>query len=139
MVVRVEWRRISPESEGLFGAARVLYTYVVPPHSEIVYIGRADGKTVGERWGRSAKEKFWDDLERERRIFKHAVLVGVLELEQGSRLTRELLADVESLLIHEVGPWGNVQSRQSRISRPGLRVVCGGEWPFPKSLFVDRG
>lgn len=139
MVVRVEWRRISPESEGLFRAARVLYAYVVPPHNEIVYVGKAGGKTVGERWSWSAKEDFWSDLERERGMKYHAVLVGELELPKGLRLTRQLLADVESLLISRVNPWGNIQSVRSRISRPGLRVVCLGEWPLAKATFIDTG
>jgi len=138
MVVRVRWRRILPESEGLFRTTRVLYAYVVPPDSEIVYVGKADGKTVGERWSRSAKDDFWSDVERERKMKYHAVLVGEIELPEGARLSRQLLADVESLLIGRLRPWGNIQSVRSRISRPGLRVVCEGEWPARRKAFVDR-
>lgn len=51
---------------------------------------------------------------------------GELESPMGTRLTGQLLADVESLLIYQEQPWGNIQSRISRNSRPGMRVHCSG-------------
>lgn len=54
------------------------------------------------------------------------------------RLTRELLSDIESLLICEVKPWGNIQCQLSRIARPGLKVVCGSDWPLSIKVFSDN-
>ena len=34
-------------------------------------------------------------------------------------------------------PVGNRMSTVSRISRPGLRVVCNGNWPHAKKQFWD--
>lgn len=139
ILVRVHWDLIESDVDERWDWTRVLYAYTVPPRDEIVYIGKADGRTVRERWNRSSKEDFWKALEREQRMFRHGVLVGDLELEGGARLTRELLADIESSLIHRVQPWGNIQACYSRISRPGLRVLCFGKWPFARASFVDRG
>jgi hypothetical protein len=61
--IRVRWERITPRSEALFQLGRVLYAYIVPPKKEIVYIGKADGCTVGQRWCQSAKPEFWEYLD----------------------------------------------------------------------------
>lgn len=139
MLVTVRWRRISRDSDPWWGLSRGLYAYVAPGAGEILYVGKVDGTTVRRRWPRSAKEDFWNDLERRRGIVQHAVLVGEIEVEEGRRLTRELLADIESLLINRVRPWANIQSRHSRISRPGLHVICEGDWPLRRQEFRDVG
>ena len=115
-----------------------LYAYI-GPKNEVLYIGKVDGTTVRQRWSRSGKEAFWSDLERERNIFKHAAIFGAIELELGRRLTQELLADIESLLINRVQPWGNIQCCNMRIARPGLHVRCAGSWPLVKRQFYDAG
>lgn len=139
MLITVHWSPLDNEGESpLWFANRGLYAYV-GPKNEMLYIGKVDGTTVRQRWNRSRKEAFWNDLERERGVFKTAVIFGEIELETGSRLTRELLADIESLLIKRVQPWGNIQSRNTRIRRPDLHVRCAGSWPLQKSQFYDPG
>jgi hypothetical protein len=138
MIVEIKWRRIRGESDLAWDWTRVLYAYLDHLAKEILYIGKADGITVRQRWTRSSKVAFWDALERERGIKKHVVLVGDVAIESGRRLSRELLADVESLLIKRVQPWGNIMNRESRISRPGLRVVCVGGWSGWSSEYQDR-
>jgi hypothetical protein len=139
MQVRVRWTALDNEGLHPFWSANCgLYAYV-GPRNEVLYIGKVDGCTVRQRWSRCGKEAFWDDLERERRISTHAVIFGDIELENGSRLTRELLCDIESLLISQVQPWGNIQSRCSRTSRPGMLVRCVGCWPHQKGKFFDNG
>lgn len=135
----IYWSHITEDRDARWSLVRVLYAYVSQNDHEILYIGKADGVTVRQRWNRLAKENFWKDLEQVRHIFKHAVLVGEIQMDAGCRLTRELLADIESLLIKHVGSWGNIQSRNSRISRPGLRVICRGDWPLEKHEFDDAG
>jgi hypothetical protein len=105
----------------------VLYSYIAPGGREILYIGKADGanSTVRTRWNADDKAGFWRELERERGIFKHAVVVGDIDVGMRGRLTRELLADLESLLIKWEQPWGNIQGRRVRnLSRPGMDVRC---------------
>lgn len=81
---------------------------------------------------------FWRDLEQQRNIYGHAVIVGGIVLGLGRRLTAQLLADVESLLIYAVHPWGNRQNTVSRgFSRPGFEVRCTGAWPLPVKIFID--
>src|SRR5438094_9499724 len=88
--------------------------------------------------GMQRTNRVFGDLEIQRSIFGHQVIVGEPLLPLNCRCSRELLADMESLLISSVGPWGNIQCQNSRICRPGLRVRCIGDWPHPEKLFHDR-
>jgi hypothetical protein len=136
MFVRVHWYDPGLHPE-LWSLSRGLYLYGHPDEEEILYIGKVDGTTVRRRWNRSAKEGFWNTLESNRKIYEHNILIGVIELEAGKRLTGELICDVESLLIIRIKPWGNIQCQNSRITRPGLRVLCKGDWAFRKKSFSD--
>ncbi len=116
-------------------STRCLYAYVAQNNGEILYIGKAWGVSVRARWTRTAKASFWDDLEEQRGIYKHGVLFG--ELTTMTRLSSQLLADIESLLIAAEQPWGNIQCRRSRIERPGLVVKCIGAWPGRATMYMD--
>ncbi len=135
--VRIDWLPLEDEGAEAWRAQRCLYAYLIRPGDEIVYIGKSWGTTVRGRWRREAKESFWDDLERERGAFEHGVLVGVVSPPSSSRLTHELLCDTESLLIHQLQPWGNIQSRSTRIARPRMVVRCHGDWPHERRVFRD--
>lgn len=135
--ITVIWRALATDDCG-WDAMRCLYAYVAPNKHEILYIGKAWGVTVRGRWIRAAKEHFWDDLENKREIFKHRVFYGEILLNYRGRLSSELLADVESLLISHEHPWGNIQSRNSRICRPGLVVECVGQWAGRRSIYLDE-
>ena len=141
ITVTVKWQRIDDDDEaGLWNVSRGLYAYLDldgGDEEEILYIGKVDGTTVRRRWNRSGKQGFWDGLERERGIHSHGVIVGLIRLPEGRRLSREIICDVESLLIHRLCPWGNIQCRLSRISRPGLTVRCVGDWPPQQRVYVD--
>ncbi len=137
-MVNVSWRALNGDYDPGWDLSGVLYAYVVPG-GEIAYIGKAGYVSVRRRWNRSSKAGFWGDLERERGIGRHAVLVGSVDLRDGCRLTDKLLSDIESLLIATLRPWGNIQAIQSRMSRPGLRVRCRGGWPYSRRDFVDEG
>lgn len=138
MLTTVRWR-IASEDSDLWDYRRVLYAYFDEDDKEVLYIGKADRQTVRERRTRSAKKNFWDDLEKERNIYKTIVRVGEIWLEEGHKLSRELLLDAESLLIKRLRPWGNIQSRSTRILRPGLRVRCEADWPLNRREFHDMG
>lgn len=137
--VVVNW--LSPhEYPSLWDLRRGLYAYINvidEGEGEILYVGKVDGTTVRRRWNRSGKPNFWDSIESERQIYVHGVIVGVISIQPGRRLSRQLLYDVESLLINRICPWGNIQCRNSRISSPGLVVRCEGEWPLQQNLFID--
>jgi hypothetical protein len=131
----LDWQ-VVPEGDDLrWSYSRTLYAYLAPRASEILYIGKADGCTVRERW--REKRQFWADLERERNIKSHRVIVAEWDIPADCRMTRQLLADAESLLIYELKPWGNIQSQSSRIKRAGLKLVCGGAWPLSRRVFQD--
>ncbi len=135
MNIQIRWEAISGEDDAKWGWSGVLYAYLAPEDEEILYVGKADGanSTVRRRWNADDKAGFWRDLERQRGIHQHAVIVGEVDLGPGGRLTRELLADLESLLIKWEGPWGNIQGRKERnLSRPGMDVRCMGSWPGRK-------
>jgi hypothetical protein len=136
--VEVDWRSLNGEDDAGWNLVRCLYGYLAPDMREILYIGKSWGVSVRGRWSRSAKSDFWDDLEAERKIARHYVLLGQIALFGESRLSRQLLADVESLLIFHLAPWGNIQSTRTRISRPGLVVRCVGAWPVKQQFFEDE-
>ncbi len=133
--VIVDWRDVSGDADESWDQLRCLYAYLAP-NGELLYIGKAWGKTVRERWQREAKLHFWNDVERDLAVHEHCVSVGTLALLPNQRLTGELLADVESLLIQRTQPWGNLQCRTSRIERPGLIVQCRGHW-FGSQTYRD--
>lgn len=126
--IKVIWDQLT-ENHPAWAARRCLYAYIIPDMREILYIGKAWGVTVRGRWSRVAKERFWEDLERQRGIYQHRVLFGDVRLNYAGHLSSQLLSDIESLLIIAEQPWGNIQSRNSRIARPGLSVQCMGNWP----------
>src|SRR4051812_41467638 len=79
-----------------------LYAILHPSRDEVLYLGKADGCTVRSRWKADDKhERVWRRIEDERRLFKHGFIVGEFRLPEGHRLTRHLVCDVESFLIHE--------------------------------------
>ena len=133
----VRWHNLSSDDEA-WRQRRCLYAYLAPRTSEVLYIGKAWGVSVRGRWNRAAKSEFWDDLEKARGFRMHRTIVGEVILSPGKRLTHELLCDIESLLIYKIQPWGNIQSRRSRISRPTLSVACRGSWPSSIRVLRDE-
>jgi hypothetical protein len=136
MDVVIEWRELKDGDDGWY-ADCALYAYRMVCGAKILYIGKVDDTTVQRRWNRSGKEQFWDELPHQRGIYEHVVLLGEIALARGCRLTRELVADVKSLLIKWLRHWGNIQCLNSRISRPGLRVMWKGDWPAARTEFRD--
>lgn len=132
----VYWRAL-PLGDSGWNQVRCLYAYLSPHDREVLYLGKSWGAAVRGRWNSADKDAFWDDLERERGIMNHAVMLGEIVLASPFRLTSQLLSDVESLLINKIQPWGNIQACASRISRPGLEVCCAGAWPLRSRVFRD--
>jgi hypothetical protein len=117
-----------------------LYAILHPSRDEVLYLGKADGCTVRSRWNADDKhERVWRRIEDERRLFKHGFIVGEFRLPAGQRLTRHLVCDVESFLIHEVKPWANSRNAKSRgiYTRPGMVIACQGHWPLRRKTFRD--
>jgi hypothetical protein len=132
----LDWQLVADDRDPCWAYTRAVYAYLTPRGAEVLYIGKADGCSVRDRW--RGKTEFWLDLENMRGIMSHRVIVSDILSHGDCRLTRELLSDVESLLICELKPWGNVQCQLSRISRPGLKVVCRGAWPLSTKVFSDN-
>jgi hypothetical protein len=133
--VFLKWRDANAGDGSGWNQCRCLYAYRAG-NGELLYVGKAWGKTVRERWRFEAKAHFWTDL-NQRQVLEHSVTVGTVSLLPGERLTSELLSDAESLLIHRLRPWGNIQSVASRIERPGLQVHCSGDWVETRRRFRD--
>jgi len=131
--VEVEWR----SDDESFSFSRVLYAYLHPKSQDILYLGKAERSSVRDRLHGVHKDAIFSSIYREEGIRKLDALVGDLLLPEGSRFSGALLSDIESLLILRLQPSYNIQSRQSRISRPGLRVMCTGEWPLRRTRFHD--
>ena len=136
--VELSWRPVMTEDPA-WTWSLALYAIAAAGSREIIYLGKADGSTLRQRWRRDgAKEKFRRWYERVFRTETHLLFVGEFVMST-ARLTRQLVADIESLLIHRLKPLGNIGAIRTRISRPRLRVSCTGEWPEAHRLFVDGG
>lgn len=133
--VIVRWSWLGPSDAG-WDAIRCLYVYV-DPSDDLLYIGKADGCTVRERLHAPDKRSLLGFFSRKLALSDFDVFLGDVSLPAGCRLSRELLTDIESLLIYYLQPPGNIQSVRSRIPRPGLRVRCIGDWPYAEDRFVD--
>lgn len=136
MNIEIEWQYTGVGEESL-DFSRVLYAYLHPETSEILYIGKADRCTVRERLFGAHKEAIFDEMIADLGISELHAIIGLLYVPEERRYSSELLADIESLLIINVQPQFNTQSRQLRISRPGLNVRCIGEWPHEQEHFID--
>jgi hypothetical protein len=135
MFIQIGWVDLAPGSEA-WDWTRCVYAYLHPKDEQILYLGKADGSTVRERFAASDKRSMFRFLEEKWDLRRVAVIAGVIALEGGRRLSQELLADIENLLIRRVRPPANVA--RSRISRPGLVLECVGAWPHRHARFVDR-
>jgi len=135
-LVEVHWTRRPRENYHL-----CLYAYLHSNTKRILYIGMAGRLTVGERMSGRHKKELFGYLYEEFGLKREKLLTiqGELELAEGARRSKALVSDVESLLIKRLKPLGNIKARDSRISRPGLRVRCLGDWPYHKSVFRDVG
>lgn len=136
MLVKVTWYEINDENKILWKISRGLYGYLGPA-DKILYIGKVDGTTVRKRFQPSAKPELWDFFVNDLEISEVRIIAGLVELPKGSRHSRQLLSDIESLLICNIQPPGNIACRNTRISRPGLSVFCCGDWSYYKSKFLD--
>lgn len=113
-----------------------LYAYMPPIKDEILYIGKCDRTSVRGRWCYSAKPAVWECINK--RCKSHCLIVAEIEVDR--RLTRQLLADIESLLIYRIKPccnWQNTASR-GKYSRLNMRVECRGQWPLSTRVFWDE-
>ncbi len=138
LVVRLHWHVVGDDDDPRWRYQRALYAYLAPQRREILYLGKCDGTTVRARWNYAAKAGTWDFINNDRGLRSHRLIVAEIELPGGSRLTRELLSDIESLLISRVDACANIQCRRSRIQRPGLEVRCLGAWPLEARVFRDE-
>lgn len=134
--VELDWSLVEDDRDALLRRTRVLYGLHHPETHEVLYLGKAEFQTVRARLSCRSKDCVWDHIERACGIDDADLRVATFATE--SRLTQELLADTESLLIKRLRPCANVQCRSTRVSRPGLRVTCVGDWPLDRVCFVDR-
>jgi hypothetical protein len=139
----LDWRDVHDESgrwADRWGYNLALYAILHPTADEVLYFGKADGCTVRSRWSADDKhDRVWRRIEDERGLFEHGFIVGEFRLPGRQRLTRQLVCDVESLLIHQIKPWANTSNAKSRgpYSRPGMVICCQGHWPLQRKTFRD--
>ncbi|MBT3039204.1 MAG: hypothetical protein KME37_09750 [Candidatus Thiodiazotropha sp. (ex Codakia orbicularis)] len=132
MEIEIEWEYTDEEEESI-DFNEVLYAYLNPHSDEILYIGKADRSSVWERMKGEHKEDVFDFIQNELGLNEFSCIVGVPDVPAYG----DLLADIESLLIYCIKPSANIQSKNSRISRPELSVTCSGDWPYKESQFYD--
>jgi hypothetical protein len=91
----LHWYGVESDDDARWRHDLALYTYLAPVKDEIYYLGKCDRTSVRGRSAYSAKSGAWDCINA--RSKTHRLIVAELEVKQ--RLTRQLLADIESLLI----------------------------------------
>jgi hypothetical protein len=138
--IRLQWHEVLGDDDPRWNVGFTVYAYLATNAAEILYIGKCVcNNTVRRRWHYSAKPELWDSITTV--CDGHRIIVAEFETEQ--RLTREQVADVESLLIHRVHalqPLHNVLNTSSRglYARPGLIIECHGAWPLSWKVFRDH-
>lgn len=115
----------------------MVYAYLAPNRNEVLYIGKADYCSVGERARGVHKRRLYRWLVRHAGMHRIRVIVGLLYLPVGTRYSSQLLSDIESLLIAGLRPVGNIQNTQSRIARLGMALQMRGKWPLAVRKIVD--
>jgi hypothetical protein len=138
MLVIVNWTELNDERHPLWRRSLCLYAYLHPTRDWVLYVGKADFSSVRSRLHGSHKMRLFGDIATAYSVDSVRVLHGEIIVEKNRRRSSELLADVESLLIMRLQPYGNIQARRRRISRPGLRVHCIGAWPRRRCGFHDQ-
>jgi hypothetical protein len=137
LAVTLHWYWVESDVDSRWRHDVALYAYLAPVKAEIYYLGKCDRTSVRGRAAYSAKSGAWDCINTLSKT--HRLIVA--EIEATQRLTRELLADIESLLIFTIHPCCNVQNTASRGKhcRPGMRVECkGAAWPLSKRIYSDK-
>lgn len=134
--IELDWDLIEGDRDHRWALSRVLYALSHPETDQILYLGKAEYQSVRQRLACRSKDGVWNHVAEHFGVEELTLRIG--EFITDARLTVELLADTESLLIKRLQPCCNVQATQSRITRPGLRVTCSGDWPERRDRFVDR-
>lgn len=137
--IRLHWQYVGAEQSPCWQYSRALYAYLAPARPAIHYLGKCYGTTVRGRHGYDAKSKVWDCINEQTE--SHRLIVANFELPDGMNLSKELVADIECLLIYRLQPSCNVQCKSSRGAhfRRGMRIVCLGKaWPFREREFRDE-
>jgi len=86
------------------------------------------------RWRYSAKREVWDCINQ--RSKSHSLIVAEINR---SALTRELVADIDSLLIHRVKPLCNVQNVALAASAMKWRLSAAEHGPSRGRPFAMSG
>ncbi len=134
--IEIKWRQIEIDrNDEYWNRSRCLYAYLHPEGEEILYIGKADGATVKERWSANDKDVLWNYLNKNG-VKEHIPIIGIIYLPKQTRFSSELLKDIEGLLIYREQPAGNINNKKTRgISRPGMIIKCSGNiWPGEKGI-----
>ena len=136
LAITLHWYRVEDDTDARWRHDLALYAYLAPVKPEIYYLGKCDRTTVRGRACYSAKPAVWDCINE--RSKTHRLRVAEIEVKQ--RLTRELLADIESLLIFKIQPCCNVQNTASRGKHSrDMRVECrGAAWPLSQRVYWDE-
>lgn len=135
-MITVNWKYISGNEDEKWDWCRVLYMYLAPKEGEPIYIGQAYECSVRERFLTAGKAALWGYMKK-LKVMRHAIAVGNIIIPRGQNISKELVNDIESLLIYHTLPCGNIMSKDTRISRPGMKIRCGGDWPLPQKTFED--
>jgi hypothetical protein len=135
--IEIKWRQIVGNDK-YWNSSRCLYAYLHPGGEEILYIGKADGATVKQRWSAGDKDDLLNYLKKNG-VKEHIPIIGIIYLPEQSRFSSELLKDIEGLLIYREQPACNINNKKTRgISRPGMIIKCSGEiWPGEK-IYEDE-
>lgn len=138
MKINVHWKYANNKADDILKSRQVLYSYTDNRGEEIVYIGKAYACSVKERLSGRHKDKIFEYLRKTYKFKEYGLAVGKIKLPKSNRLSAKLVSDIESLLIYKLKPSANIQSIRSRISRPGMEIVCCGDWPYEDNRFVDE-
>jgi hypothetical protein len=138
--IKLHWYNLGTDDSPRWDYDRALYAYLAPARPVIYYVGKCYGTTVRERYAYDAKSAVWDCVDKQTK--NNRPIVAEFVLPDGMNISKELVTDIECLLIYRLQPSCNVQCKSSRgkYRRSGMRVVCfGKDWPLSEREFRDEG
>ena len=102
MQISVHWKSFDGDEDSGRAALWPFFAYVTPDCEEIVYIGKANRELAENHSdGSETRNPLFRELAERRGIRQLELLSGTVRLPPGAKLTRELLADIEAMLMTE--------------------------------------
>ena len=132
--IEIYWDKVHVEHPH-WNAVNMVYAYVCPTTNSLLYVGKAEVRTVGQRFTDPDKRKVHRQLKRSG-FATYDVYAGPVRIHGNSKATLEM---VEAALIFEHVPIGNDRNTKSFDAVTHFDIRHLGKWPRFRQTAVQKG